>query len=76
LKKSTKSNSKQSRPRKPEVVLREGKPAAVILDIEEYREMLEELDQVEDLKALKALRRRPLKFRRLEDFLEEHASRV
>jgi PHD/YefM family antitoxin component YafN of YafNO toxin-antitoxin module len=79
LKKSTKSSSKQSRPRKPEVVLREGKPAAVILDIEEYREMLEELEQVEDLKALKALkalRRRPLRFRRLEDFLEERASRV
>jgi hypothetical protein len=25
----------------PEIVLRKGKPAAVILDIEEYREMLE-----------------------------------
>ncbi len=36
--------------------------------------MLEELEQVEDLKALKA--RKPLRFRRLEDFLEEHASRV
>jgi PHD/YefM family antitoxin component YafN of YafNO toxin-antitoxin module len=71
-----KSNSRQSTPRKPEVVLRDGKPAAVILDIEEYREMLEELEQVEDLKALKALRRKPLRFRRLEDFLEEHASRV
>jgi hypothetical protein len=48
----------------------------VILEIEEYREMLEQLEQVEDLKALEALRRRPLKFRRLEDFLEECASRV
>lgn len=61
------------RTRKPEVVLREGRPAAVILDIEAYREMLERLEQVEDLKVLKALRRRPLKFRRLEDFLEERA---
>lgn len=76
MKKSTKSNSKQSRPRKPEVVLREGKPAAVILDIEEYREMLEELEQIEDLKALKAVRRKPPRFRSLEEFLEEHASRV
>ncbi len=70
------SNSRRNRHRKPEVVLRDGKPAAVILEIEEYREMLEQLEQVEDLKALEALRRRPLKFRRLEDFLEERASRV
>jgi PHD/YefM family antitoxin component YafN of YafNO toxin-antitoxin module len=35
--------------RKPEVVLREGRPAAVIQDIEAYREMLERLEQVEDL---------------------------
>jgi hypothetical protein len=35
--------------------------------------MLEQLEQVEDLKAL---RRKPMRFRRLEDFLEEHASRV
>jgi PHD/YefM family antitoxin component YafN of YafNO toxin-antitoxin module len=66
----------RNKPRKPEVVLREGRPAAVILDIEAYREMLEQLEQVEDLEALKALRRRPLRFRRLEDFLEERGSRV
>jgi PHD/YefM family antitoxin component YafN of YafNO toxin-antitoxin module len=65
--------SSRKAPRKPEVVLREGRPAAVILDIEAYGEMLERLDQVEDLTALEALRRRPLKFRRLEDFLEERA---
>lgn len=64
-----KSSSRQSTPRKPEVVLRDGKPAAVILDIEEYREMLEELEQVEDLKALKALRRKPLRLRTLDEFL-------
>ena len=55
----------------PQVVLREGKPAAVILDIDEYREMLERLEDVEDLKALDQMRRRPLKFRRLEDVLRE-----
>ncbi len=52
MKKNPKSDGKHGRPRKPEVVLRGGKPAAVILDIEEYREMLEKLEQVEDLKAL------------------------
>jgi PHD/YefM family antitoxin component YafN of YafNO toxin-antitoxin module len=55
----------------PEIILRRGKPAAVILDISEYREMLERLEDIEDLKMLKAMRKRPLKFRKLEDFLEE-----
>ena len=36
----------------PEVVYREGKPRAVILDIEEYQEMLERLEDVEDLQML------------------------
>ncbi len=56
----------------PEIVLRNGKPAAVILDIEEYRQMLERLEDVEALKALEQIRKRPLKFRRLEDFLKEY----
>ncbi len=55
----------------PEIVLREGKPSAVILDIDEYREMLERLEDLEDLNALKEMRKKPLKFRRLEDFLKE-----
>ena len=56
----------------PEIVLRESKPSAVILDIDEYREMLERLEDLEDLNALKEMRKKPLKFRRLEDFLEEY----
>lgn len=60
----------------PEIVLRDGKPAAVILDIGEYREMLERLEDVKDLKALEKMRKRPLQFRRLEDFLKEYSLRV
>ena len=60
----------------PEIVLRDGKPAAVILDIGEYKDMLERLDDVEDLKALKEMRKKPLRFRRLEDFLKESHPRV
>jgi PHD/YefM family antitoxin component YafN of YafNO toxin-antitoxin module len=41
----------------PEVILREGKPAAVILDIDEYREMLERLEDMEDLKMLEDMRK-------------------
>ena len=56
----------------PEVVFREGKPAAVILDIGDYRKMLERLEDIEDLRMLKEMRKRPLKFRELEDLLKEH----
>ena len=56
----------------PGVVLRDGKPSAVILDIEDYREMLERLEDLEDLNMLKELRKRPLRFRKLENFLKEY----
>jgi PHD/YefM family antitoxin component YafN of YafNO toxin-antitoxin module len=55
--------------RHQEVVYRNGKPAAVILDIEEYRELLERLEDSEDLRILKRMRTKPLKFRKLDDFL-------
>ncbi len=56
----------------PEIILKEGKPSAVILDIEEYRQMLERLDDLEDLNILREMRKRPLKFRKLEEFLKEY----
>ena len=58
--------------RTPEIVLKEGKPAAVILDIDEYRKMLERLEDLEDLNVLKEMRKRPLKFRKLDEFLKEY----
>lgn len=64
----------KSKNKLPELVIREGKPVAVILDIHEYQEMLERLDDAEDIKMLKEMRKKPLKFRKLEDFLEEHGS--
>jgi PHD/YefM family antitoxin component YafN of YafNO toxin-antitoxin module len=60
------------RKKTPEIVLRDGKPAAVILDIESYQEMLERLEDVEDLKILTEQREKSLKFKKLEDFLEEY----
>jgi PHD/YefM family antitoxin component YafN of YafNO toxin-antitoxin module len=56
----------------PEIVLKGGKPSAVILDIDEYRRMLERLEDLEDLDMLKEMRKRPLRFRKLEDFLKEY----
>ena len=60
----------------PEIVLREGKPAAVILDIEEYQEMLERLEDAEDLRFLKEMRKRPLRFKSLDDFFKEYPASV
>ncbi len=66
----------KSKKKAPEIVLREGKPAAVILDIEQYRDTLERLEDVEDLRILREMRKRPLKFRKLDDFLREYPRRV
>ena len=60
----------------PEIVFREGKPSAVILAIDEYKEMMERLEDVEDLKMLEAMRRKPLKFKGLETFLKERQPRA
>lgn len=62
--------------KEPEIILRNGKPSAVILDIDKYREMLERLEDAEDLKVLTEMRKRPLKFRRLDEFLREYTPRV
>jgi prevent-host-death family protein len=59
--------------RDPEIVMRGGKPTAVILGIEEYRELLERAEDAEDLKTLKEMRKRPLKFRKFADFMKDTA---
>ncbi|MDO8137893.1 MAG: type II toxin-antitoxin system Phd/YefM family antitoxin [Candidatus Brocadiales bacterium] len=59
-----------------EIILRKGKPAAVILDIDKYQEMLERLEDLEDLKLLEKMRKKPLRFRRLEEFLREYTPGV
>lgn len=57
--------------RKPEIVVRDGAPAAVIIDIDEYRELLERVEDLEDLCALDKLRQRPLQFTTLEEFMRK-----
>jgi len=59
-----------------EIVLRNGKPSAVILDIEVYKDLLEQLEQKQDLKALADLRKKPLKFRSFDAYLAEHRTHV
>jgi len=57
---------------KPQIILRNGKPSAVIIDIEDYRELLERLEDAEDLRELEEMRKRPLTFTKLEDFTQEN----
>ena len=68
----TSSAGTKIKKRPPEIVLRDGRPAAVILDIEEYQDMLERLEDLDDLEMLKEMREKPLNFRRLEEFLQEY----
>jgi antitoxin (DNA-binding transcriptional repressor) of toxin-antitoxin stability system len=50
----------------PEIVTRKGKPVAVIVPIEE---LLERAEDADDLAWLRRARRKPLRFRPLEDYL-------
>jgi hypothetical protein len=68
---STTREAKTER-RPPEIVFRDGQPAAVILDINEYQDMLERLEDVSDLEMLKEMRAKPLRFRKLAEFLVEY----
>ena len=55
----------------PEIVTRKGKPVSVIIPIKEYEELLERVADAEDVAWLKRARRKPLRYRPLEDYLAE-----
>ena len=57
----------KTRRKRPSIVFHDGKPSAVILDIDEYQEMLEQLDDAEDVKRLEEMRKTPLRFRKLSE---------
>ncbi len=59
------------RRQKPQLVIEDGQPTAVILDIAEYEHMLERLEESEDLATLQEMRKEPLQFRPLGEFLDE-----
>ena len=66
----------QTERRSPQIVFEDGRPAAVILDIDEYQDMLERLEDLDDLEMLREMRAKPLKFRKLEEFLAEYRPSV
>jgi PHD/YefM family antitoxin component YafN of YafNO toxin-antitoxin module len=56
---------------KPEIITRNGKAVSVILPIKEYQEMNERLEEVEDLAWLERARKKPLRYRPLEEWLRQ-----
>jgi len=55
----------------PEVVTRNGKPVSVIIPIEHYEELVERAEDAEDVAWLRRARKKPLRYRPLEDYLAE-----
>lgn len=53
----------------PEIVTRKGKPVSVILPIADYEELLERAEDAADVAWLKAARKKPQRYRPLEDYL-------
>lgn len=62
--------------RKPQLVIEDGEPTAVILEISEYERLLERLEDADDLAALREMRKRPIQTRPLSEFLAEFDPRV
>ncbi|OGP84285.1 MAG: hypothetical protein A2Z08_02120 [Deltaproteobacteria bacterium RBG_16_54_11] len=57
---------------KPQVVMRNGRPDAVIINIKDYQKLLERLEDKEDLANLIKMRKGSLHFRKFDKFLAEH----
>ena len=62
--------------RRLRVFVENGEPSAVIIGIEDYRDMLEQLEDLDDLNDLEEMRKKPLDFKKLDDFLEEYSPSV
>lgn len=59
----------------PEIVTRNGKPVSVIVPIEVFEELLERAEDTADIAWLRRARRKPLRYRPLEDYLAERKAK-
>ncbi len=57
---------------KPQVIMKNGRPSAVIIDIKDYKQLLERLEDKEDIADIEKMRKGSLYFRKFDDFLAEH----
>ena len=64
---------RRSRKKPLQVVMEDREPSAVIVGIDDYREIIERLEDVEDLELLERMREKPLRFKRLGKFLAEYS---
>jgi hypothetical protein len=62
-------------PYKPQVVVKDGKPIAVLLDIADYEALLELAEQKEDMKAIRAMKKRDWETISFEEYLQKDAKR-
>jgi PHD/YefM family antitoxin component YafN of YafNO toxin-antitoxin module len=57
---------------KPQVIMKNGEPEAVIINIKDYRRLLERLEDKDDIADLEKIRKGGLHVRKLSDFLMEN----
>lgn len=57
---------------KPQVIMKNGEPEAVIINIKDYRRLLERLEDKEDIADLEKIRKSGLNVRKFSDFLTEN----
>jgi PHD/YefM family antitoxin component YafN of YafNO toxin-antitoxin module len=57
---------------KPQVIMKNGEPEAVIINIKDYRRLLERLEDREDIADLEKIRKGSLHVRKFSDFLMEN----
>lgn len=58
----------------PKIVYDHGKPSLVILNINDYQNLLERAEDMEDLKEINRLQKQKLHFRPFDTFLNEQKS--
>ncbi|HOE15900.1 MAG TPA: hypothetical protein PLX02_00645 [Syntrophorhabdaceae bacterium] len=56
---------------KPQVIMKDGRPSAVIIEINDYRALLERLEDKEDLADLEKIRMGGMQVRKFKDYLAE-----
>ena len=61
---------------RPQVIMKNGVPDAVIVDIADYRNLLQRLQDKEDIDDLEKIRRGSLRFRGFDDLIDEHNNAI
>lgn len=62
--------------KKADIVLRNGRPASVILAIGDYEDLLERAEDLDDLRRLRRTRRTGLRFRSVDAYMNERRRRA